>query len=187
MQVSRLWKDQVGGLKGLWLAQARRIGCQTSKGNQKPALSRIQEEKGDWASVPDELSVVSRDITSSRASELRDSSPGEAFELIKNWKRECVAGLKLKHLLDAGKAWTHEELVNLVKAPGRCLSIVLLFQIRNIFLPGLQHCTITRVTLPVERQTAALRTLLRVPWCGTWREAEWLPPSQWRPVCLAFG
>ena len=136
MQVSRLWKDQVGGLKGLWLAQARRIGCQTSKGNQKPALSRIQEEKGDWASVPDESSVVSRDITSSRPSELRDSSP---VQLSKDWKTECVAGLKLKHLLDAGKAWTHEELVNLVKAPGRCLSIALLFKIRNIFLPGLQH------------------------------------------------
>ena len=139
MQVSRLWKEQVGGLKGLWLAQARRIGCQTRKANQRQTLPMShQEEKGDWASVPHEWSGVSHDIASSRASELRDSSPGEAAS--KDWKTECVAGLKLKHLLDAGKAWTHEELVNLVKAPGRCLSIALLFKIRNIFLPVLDSC-----------------------------------------------
>lgn len=117
-QVSRLWKDQVGSLKGLWLAQAKRIGCQTSQTHQRMS---DQEKKGDWASVPEEWSVESRDITSS-TSELGDtSSPGEATESSNNreWKTECVAGLKLRYLLDAGKAWTHEELVNLVKSPGR--------------------------------------------------------------------
>jgi len=79
-----------------------------------------QGKKGDWASVPDEWSVESRDITST-TSELGDTSPGEATLPSNNreWKTECVAGLKLRHLLDAGKAWTHEELVNLVKSPGR--------------------------------------------------------------------
>ena len=124
MQVSRLWKDQVGSLKGLWLAQARRIGCQTSQTHQKRALAiPDQAKKDDWASVPDEWSLESRDINSG-ASELGDTSPGEAVDSSDNreWKTECVAGLKLRHLLDAGKAWTHEELVNLVKSPGRCLS-----------------------------------------------------------------
>ena len=127
MQVSRLWKDQVGSLKGLWLAQARRIGCQTGQTHQKRALAMPdQAKKTDWASVPDEWSVESRDITSG-ASELGDTSPEEAVGSSNNsvvnreWKTECVAGLKLRHLLDAGKAWTHEELVNLVKSPGRCL------------------------------------------------------------------
>ena len=54
-------------------------------------------------------------------------------------------------------------------------------------LPGLQRCTITGVTLPVGPPTAALRTLPRVPWCGTCQEARWSPPFQLRPVYLASG
>ena len=121
-QVSRLWKDQVGSLKGLWLAQARRIGCQTRQPPQDRASTLSdQEEKVDWSSLPDEWPLQSLDIAS-RTSGLGDSSPGE-LSSGRDWKAECVAGLKLRHLLDAGKAWTHEELVNLVKSPGRCLHL----------------------------------------------------------------
>ena len=131
-QVSRLWRDQVGSLKGLWLAQARRIGCQTRQPPQDRASTLSdQEEKVDWSSLPDEWPLQSLDIAS-RTSGLGEYSPGElssssgaARELSsgRDWKAECVAGLKLRHLLDAGKAWTHEELVNLVKSPGRCLHL----------------------------------------------------------------
>jgi len=114
-QVSRLWRDQVGSLKGFWLSQARRIGCQTRQTPQKRASTLSDQEK--WGSVPDEWSVQSLEITGS-TSELAESSPGE-LSSSRDWKAECVAGLKLRHLLDAGKAWTHEELVNLVKSPGR--------------------------------------------------------------------
>ena len=78
----------------------------------------VFEKDSNCASVSDEWSVESCDIASS-TSELRE---GEAEESSNNreWKAECVAGLKLRHLLDDGKAWTHEELVNLVKSPGRC-------------------------------------------------------------------
>ena len=111
-QVSRLWKDQVGSFKGLWLAQARRIGCQVRdiRGRKSSLLS--EQEERDWGSLSDEWTL-----------QLHDSSPDEEEKLISgtDWKKECVAGLKLRNLLDSCKAWTHEELVNLVKAPGRCL------------------------------------------------------------------
>ena len=132
--MSRLWKDQVGSLKGLWLAQARRIGCQTSQ-KQKKQASVVFEKDSNCASVSEEWSVESCDIASS-ISELRDSSQGEEDELSNNreWKTECVAGLKLRRLLDAGKAWTHEELVNLVKSPGRCLCHISLFKLLSIIV-----------------------------------------------------
>ena len=111
-QVSRLWKDQVGSFKGLWLAQARRIGCQVRdiRGRKSSLLS--EQEERDWGSLSDEWTL-----------QFHDSSPGEEEKLMSrtDWKAECVAGLKLRNLLDSCKAWTHEELVNLVKAPGRCL------------------------------------------------------------------
>ena len=110
-QVSRLWKDQVGSFKGLWLAQARRIGCQVRdiRGRKSSLLS--EQEERDWGSLSDEWTL-----------QFHDSSPEEEVKLIsRDWKKECVAGLKLRNLLDSCKAWTHEELVNLVKAPGRCL------------------------------------------------------------------
>jgi len=108
-QVSRLWKDQVGSFKGLWLAQARRIGCQVRdiRGRKSSLLS--EQEERDWGSLSDEWTL-----------QFHDSSPEEEVKLIsRDWKKECVAGLKLRNLLDSCKAWTHEELVNLVKAPGR--------------------------------------------------------------------
>jgi hypothetical protein len=72
-QVSRLWRERVGGLQTLWLAQAKRVGCNTSL-------------VGD----------------------------GET-----DWRLECVGGLRVKRLLDRGRAWAQEGLVNLVKPPGR--------------------------------------------------------------------
>ena len=52
--------------------------------------------------------------------------PGPGGESSIDWKTECVAGMRLRHLLDAGKAWTHEELVNLVKSPGRLMISLLM-------------------------------------------------------------
>ena len=104
IQVSHLWKDQVGSLKGLWVARARRIGCRTRELN-KQTLER-RGERGD--------------LDSSTAP--GDPGPGGESEPTSiDWKTECVAGMRLRHLLDAGKAWTHEELVNLVKSPGRLM------------------------------------------------------------------
>lgn len=36
-----------------------------------------------------------------------------------DWRVECVGGLRIKRLLDKGRAWAQEGLVNLVKPPGR--------------------------------------------------------------------
>ena len=36
-----------------------------------------------------------------------------------DWRQECVSGLRVRRLLDKGRAWSQEGLVNLVKAPGR--------------------------------------------------------------------
>ena len=58
-----------------------------------------------------------------------DPGPGgesESESTSIDWKTECVAGMRLRHLLDAGKAWTHEELVNLVKSPGRLMISLLM-------------------------------------------------------------
>ena len=104
MQVSHLWKDQVGSLKGLWVARARRIGCRTRELNKQTIERR--GERGDMDSRNDP----------------GDPGPGGESEPTSiDWKTECVAGMRLRHLLDAGKAWTHEELVNLVKSPGRLM------------------------------------------------------------------
>jgi hypothetical protein len=40
---------------------------------------------------------------------------GEAAD----WRAECVSGLRVRGLLDRGRAWGQEALVNLVKPPGR--------------------------------------------------------------------
>lgn len=34
VQVSKLWRDSVGGLQGLWLRQASRVGCNTGLGEE---------------------------------------------------------------------------------------------------------------------------------------------------------
>jgi len=123
-QVSRLWRDQVGSFTGLWLGQARRIGCQIRIGS--PVLDQ-EEERGDWRTLSEEWTLQFQDSPlnlqdSSPGGEkkFQDSSPGGETKLLStDWKTECVAGLRLRNLLDSCKAWTHEELVNLVKAPGR--------------------------------------------------------------------
>ena len=36
-----------------------------------------------------------------------------------DWRFSCVEALRLRNLLDCGKAWNQEGLVNLVRPPGR--------------------------------------------------------------------
>ena len=101
----------MSSLNSLWLAQARRIGCQTHA---------VQEEKKTNTgntdclnSVTDEVSLLCNNL------KLEPKKSKEDLSSI-DWKTESIAGLKLRQLLDNGKAWAHEELVNLVKSPGRC-------------------------------------------------------------------
>ena len=101
----------MSSLNSLWLAQARRIGCQTHA---------VQEEKKTTTEdtdcinyVTDEVSLLCNNL------KLEPKKSNEDLSSI-DWKTECIAGLKLRQLLDNGKAWAHEELVNLVKSPGRC-------------------------------------------------------------------
>jgi len=109
-QVSRLWRDQVSSLNSLWLAQARRIGCQTHALQEEKKTTT--ENTDCFNSVTDEVSLLCNNL------KLEPKKSKEDLSSI-DWKTECIAGLKLRQLLDNGKAWTHEELVNLVKSPGR--------------------------------------------------------------------
>ena len=101
----------MSSLNSLWLAQARRIGCQTHA--VKEEKKTTTENTDCLNSVTDEVSLLCNNL------KLEPKKSNEDLSSI-DWKTECIAGLKLRQLLDNGKAWAHEELVNLVKSPGRC-------------------------------------------------------------------
>ena len=101
----------MSSLNSLWLAQARRIGCQTHALQEEKKTTT--ENTDCFNSVTDEVSLLCNNL------KLEPKKSKEDLSSI-DWKTECIAGLKLRQLLDNGKAWTHEELVNLVKSPGRC-------------------------------------------------------------------
>ena len=101
----------MSSLNSLWLAQARRIGCQTHAVQDEKKTTT--ENTDCFNSVTDEVSHLCNHL------KLEPKKSNEDLSSI-DWKTECIAGLKLRQLLDNGKAWAHEELVNLVKSPGRC-------------------------------------------------------------------
>ena len=150
----------MSSLNSLWLAQARRIGCQTHAVQEEKKTTT--ENTDCFNSVTDEVSHLCNNL------KLEPKKSNEDLSSI-DWKTECIAGLKLRQLLDNGKAWAHEELVNLVKSPGRCLNLSLMRSISTLsFLKmkmlGLQLCITTLVTLLVAQLIAVLLTRQKVLW-----------------------
>ena len=80
-------------MQSLWLLQASRVGCNTGP-REEEASREVQE-------VSREVQEIGREVQET------------------DWRQECVAGLRVRRLLDKGRAWSQEGLVNLVKAPGR--------------------------------------------------------------------
>ena len=120
----------MSSLNSLWLAQARRIGCQTHVVMEE---KKTTTENTDCINfVTDEISLLCNNL------KLEPKKSNEDLSSI-DWKTECIAGLKLRQLLDNGKAWAHEELVNLVKSPGRCLNLLLMRLISTLSFLKMNH------------------------------------------------